>query len=226
MTFPVVEDIATASGGGTSQSVVFSTIGLTVNSGERLVCLASHDGLPTVTLNTSGFTEHYNAGNSTHNYGMWSKVADGTETQMDFSLSASEDGAYILFTVSGDDGFELSSVVEGSGTDTPNPPSFTPSFGSGDHLWAAVEMNDRARSITTYPTDYSGNQTNQVTGGSSGAACGIAFRSIAAATQDPGVFDLNNNDEWAALTLAFQGTGGGGGLSIPVAQRSYRNMRA
>lgn len=225
MTFPVLEDIATADAGGTSQTITFSAIGLTVNSGERLVCIASHDGTPTVTLDTSGFTEHLNAANSTHNYGMWSKIAAGTETMMDFSLSASEDGAYILFTVSGDNAFEFSSVATGT-NNSPNPPSFTPSYGSGDHLWAAVEFNDRARSVTAYPTDYADNQTNQVTGGTAGAAVGIAFRSVAAASQDPGTFTLNNSDEWVGLTLCFEGTGGGGGgLSIPVAQHAYRRLR-
>ena len=96
----------------------------------------------------------------------------------------------------------MSTSVTGASS-APNPPSLTPTGGSKDYLWLAVEGNDSSKSVSSYPTNY----TNGLNRGNFSVYIGSAQRALTASSENPGNFTLSGTDGWVACTVGIHPTG-------------------
>ncbi len=103
---------------------------------------------------------------------------------------------------------EISTGASGSNT-TPDPDTVTPSWGSADNLFIAVEGSDPNAAVSAYPTNYSLYQTptTNVALTPSGA---VAARALAATSDNPGTFTISASDEWVAATVVVRPSAGAG----------------
>ncbi len=102
-------------------------------------------------------------------------------------------------------GVETGSVATGT-SDSPNPPSYTVSWGALDNLWvASFGGADDDATVSDYPTNYT-DGVDTVSGGgmNSGSEIGTARRELAAATDDPGVFTISESESWHANTMVIR----------------------
>lgn len=139
------------------------------------------------------------------------KIAIGTESgnfTATLGNSDTEQGGWRVFRITdwfGSSG-GITTLGSGSGgttSSTPNPPSVTPSWGADDTLWVAAMAADTSRTVSAFPTNYT-TTSSDVSGGAGGATLGVAFRSLNAASQDPGTFTISANDDWACFTVAIR----------------------
>lgn len=150
--------------------------------------------------------------------GVYSRRADGTEggTTYNFSTGAACSAAAQCWRIS-NGGVVVS--VDATSFPTPSANPNPPSNGSGsttDNLWIAgmAVDNDSAGTITSYPTNYSSNQTetNSVPASATDPTLGCASRNLATSTEDPGTFTVASG-QWAAFTIVVRS-----GISTPPFQ--------
>lgn len=103
----------------------------------------------------------------------------------------------------------LGTVATGSGTE-PNAGNCNPAAGTKDYLWwTFYGMEGEQTGITSYPANYTLNQSGIVTTGTGGAVttnCTMASaaRQLNASAEDAGVWDVTGTlDDWTAYTIAF-----------------------
>jgi hypothetical protein len=111
---------------------------------------------------------------------------------------------------------------------TPNPPNLDPAaWGSEDALWEAAYCVGDDTTTNTYPTNYSGNQTqgNSDTGASA-AHLGSCTRALTASSDDPGTFGVAASLDWTAQTIVIRGAAAGGSTQPPRTLHQERMRRA
>lgn len=188
--------------------------GSAIVSGDLIIVNIGRDG-STGTGTISGFTSLFDqpaSGNVARGL-TFVKVADGTESgTFTYTPGASEQGAWRVVVVKDwygqiSGGVEVSSAATGAST-TPDPPSFSPSWGSADTYWRAIFAADDGRTtISTYPANYNLYQNFDASGGSGGANMGSAGRQNATATEDAGSFTKSGTGSaagWVAWTIAVR----------------------
>lgn len=102
-------------------------------------------------------------------------------------------------------------VTTGDST-TPNPTSLDPfNWGTEDTLFIAAAASDHGdTTYTGFPANYTQQDHatagghSQESGGAGGAGFGIAFRRVAASSDDPGTFTTDASEGWAALTVGVR----------------------
>lgn len=189
--FPVVEATNTSVN---DASVTTHTVSLPsgIQAGELLLIVVRCSGI------SSGPSGWSTAGSAAFDT-FWWKIATGSEgSTVTFTTSAGTSSAHISARISGGVSAEVSSEATGSST-APNPPSFSPSWGSTKTLWLAYASFANV-SLTSYPSGYTGGVVS--TGSVARNAC--AFRANKASSEDPGSFTLNGATGWRAWTLAIQ----------------------
>lgn len=207
MAFPTVESVTeTAFASGTSHNV---SMPATVNSGDLLITLFGNDSNATVTT-PSGWTLIDNTVNGTDpRFSSYYRIADGSEdgTTVDFVTSADEAASAQVYRISGWHGTtapEIGTPATGSSA-APDPSSTTPSWGAADTLWIATAGWNRDRTVSAYPTNYTGNNTDTVSGaGAGGVGVGSATRDLNATSDDPGTFTISASDPWISYTIAVR----------------------
>lgn len=212
MAFPTVVSTATGSGGSTSTSITIPAGSV----GDLLLVFFAKDGgaAPTGITGTGWALLGGQAdGDATQCWaGVYHKVADGSDSlSVEYALEVT---AYAVYRISGQGaGLEIGLASNAAGTPTANPdaPSLTPSWGSADTLWVAMNAWDNAsRTLTTYPTSYTSNQLDADGGGSSaGARVAVASRELAATSDDPSAATISVAEQWVAATVAIQPASGG-----------------
>ena len=234
MAFPILQTADTTNGTVTTNASTWTlTYPTNVAAGDLLLAFIAHDGgtytgaqpipneIPgTVrpafpsgwTVRAEGDTQLITNGTVIVTLAMAYKISDGTETG-NFSItinnSDTEQGGWRVFRITNWRGSSsgITQIFAGSSgttSSTPNPPSLTPSWGADDTLWVAAMAADTSRTISVYPTSY-GTTSADVSGGNAGATLGVAFRSLNAASEDPGTFTISASDDWSACTVAIQG---------------------
>jgi hypothetical protein len=185
----------------------------TCAAGDLLIAVVSADGTPnfsgTLTTNMTSLVAKTNSGTALTSQCFY-RICDGSETSpWVLNLSASETAtvAFILIPASTWHGTTppegVAYVV--ATTATPNPPTVTASWGSDDNLFIAVDTYDLGTiSVTNYPTNYSDDQTNYRGNNTAGVGIGIATRSLAAASDDPGTFTNSASDQTLATTIVVR----------------------
>lgn len=89
--------------------------------------------------------------------------------------------------------------------DDPDPPALTAPWGSADTTWEAVQASgNTGANVTAYPSGY-GNGATTGTGGS--VVVSAANRQVAAESEDPGPFDLDDDENTWAVTVAIRAAG-------------------
>lgn len=212
MSFPITQSVTETSfsSSTTSHAVAMPT---TVSSGDLLIILFSNRGTGTITT-PSGWTQKWNqtiTGNVV-SVACFVKVAAGTEggTTVDVVTSVARTASaqvYRIDTWEGTlSGVEVGTMVEHALSTTPNPPSLTPSWGSGDTLWIpTAQYGDDDVAVNSYPGSYS-NGIDTQSGAGSGLGCSVASarRENTIGTEDPGNFTLASSEVGGANTIAIQ----------------------
>ena len=205
MAFPTIQ--ATSQGAtaeGTSH-VINMPAGIQV--GDLLLVFFGTDGDNTIT-NWGGFTELDQQWDTRDIFGAVAfKVAVGSDT-LTITTSVGEPGSHIVYRIDGwESDFipEISTFTYGN-ANIPDPAIVTPSWIQDDTLWIAVCMNDNDSVVSAYPTNYSLSQLNQV-GIKAGCGIGICGRNLNASSENPGVFTLDDPEQWFAWTIAVAPSG-------------------
>lgn len=185
----------------------------TINSG-NLIYINFAIGESAFTITTpSGYTNLWqDTRGSFVRGGDYLKVADGTEggTQVNFVTSGSIRGAAQarVFTswYGSLNGVEAGSSVNDA-SDSPDPPSITPSWGALNTMFIAVGMaSDDDETVSSWPTNYDDSQTDTIAGGGTdqGTTVMTATRNLNSTSDDPGTFTLTGSESWIANTVAIR----------------------
>ena len=223
MTFPAFRAAPTGSqqNNTTSHS---GTLPATIESGDLIITATAFDGEDFTSFDTSGYTNKGSvAAAGLCELEVWVKIADGTEDGGTIGLTtgASQDSAILTAVIevgtwSGDLADLEFTTANNTLNSNPNPPSLTPSYSSEDVLWLAIMGGDGPRTVTSFPTDYDSLSAptphdSEINGG--GGGCGVAWgvRELnTAGAEDPGVFVMSTDDQWACVTLSIRPAAAGG----------------
>jgi hypothetical protein len=203
--FPAVS--ATATGFGPDDTSVAVTIPGTFAAGDLLLIHhAVEDGAAVAT--PAGWVKRY-AGTNLPSSVFFYRWADGSEGgTVTVTSTGTTAYAYWSARVVGADPAknpEAGTVVEVT-TANPNPPSLTPSWGSEKTLWLVALAAQGTRTVSAYPANYTGNQS-EVTSGTTAtdARSAIATRELQAASEDPGTFTMSASGGTSVNTVAIKG---------------------
>lgn len=200
-TFPQVIASATTAlaGGGAAKS---ANLPSGIVAGMMLVVVAATNGDENYST-PAGWTKLFEKKNGTgsqdRNVGVFTRIADGTEGSSMGAIASSSAGlAAIALTIGGSRGAEVNATgVSASSGTAVNPPSLTLSGGAAPALWMAVAAC-RSTSFSAFPPGYTGLSANN-----SNMIVGLAYKTLQAATEDPGNFTQASSDSQACTTLAF-----------------------
>ena len=231
MTFPSVRsEVANTQGtNSTSWTIDYPA---TIAAGDLLLLAIGRDGSTgTGSVSDAGFgAALYDQAASTVARGLiFVKVATGSESgTFTYAPGASEQGAWRIAayqnwygTISG--GVEAGGTATGS-SNTPDPGSFSPSWGGGsDTRWRAQFAADDGRhTISGFPSGWTINQNGDASNGSGGAALGGASINSTNASENPGTFQSNRSDNWVAWVVAIRPAPPPG--AIPILRRPMKAM--
>ena len=221
MAFPVIETADTKNGTVTSNSASWTlTYPTNLASGDLILVFAAMDGLTSPVGGGTFATTFFQTGStgSAVSIVIGKKLSDGTETgTFTLDLTASEQGGWRVFRITGWEGTIGTSMVDATGnagacgavvsaqstTANPNPPNLDPNqWATEDTLWFACCGADTSRTISVYPL--ADNQTADVSGGSTGATLGLCSLNDAVSSKDPGTFTISASDDWVAATVAVR----------------------
>lgn len=216
MAFPVIESTAVSNAGDTYLDVAMPP---GVVAGDLLICLFTCDG-GGVTFTAPGWSELFEGSGTQASFAAFWRIADGAADSMTITIDqlTKRTKCAIVFRVSGH-GHSASVPPEAAWTPTttvniyPQPPSLTASWGVMDTLWlAGYGMDDGSKNLVSYPIDYTLHQTAFDSDLSASVLSAIAGNASAVATESPGPFTVDAQDQWLACTIAVMP---GGGASEP-----------
>ena len=207
MAFPVVQSTSQNSLAGGSTHVISMPSGIQV--GDLLLVFFGTDGDNTI-IDSQTFTVLDQQSYGTTNFGaILYKIATGGDTLTITVSVTNEPSSHIVYRIDGWDSSELpelSTVAQGA-TANPNSTIVTPSWSQGDTLYIAVEINDRNRTVSLYPANYTGSQLGETGGGSGDCNVGVATRNYNNPSDDPDQWTLSATDQWNAWTIAVAPVG-------------------
>lgn len=213
MAFPTVVNTNTTNGQspGTSHSI---NLPASLVSGNLLVVVVMGTG--SITPTPTGWTQFGGV------HAVLTKTSDGTEgATLTVDMGSSARIAAVSYQIQNWNAVQVSYNVTND-----DPPSFTPTFGSGDTLWIATMGAKRSDwEATAAPTNYTNLLTIGNISSSSTARCEVASarRELAAASENPGTFTISGTtDSPESTTIAIQAVGGAAATSLPPASRSSR----
>jgi hypothetical protein len=211
MTFATVQSV-TRGNNNTNTTNRNVTLPATIDAGDILIVLFVNDGDATVTWDntTAGtWTSLFStaSGTAVRLTAYW-KTAAGTEdgAVLDIATSAIERSAWQIYRISGAQSVEAGTPATGSGA-TPDPPSFSPSWGSADALWLPVFGSDNQtgdNSGFAYPTNYTTHGIYDEAANAAGCGVGSSYRDNAASSENPAAYTLGASLAWVANTIAIQ----------------------
>ena len=203
MSFPVVQTTNTSTVTSSTSHAVSMPSGIV--AGDKLLVFFCTDG--SVTVDTpSGWTKEIDqiaTAGGARRLVIYSKTAVGSDT-LTVTSSGSIDSAHASYRIVTDNSYEFNAVGTASSSTTPNPPSLTPSGGSQKYMWFAVAAF-ASGSVSSYPTNYSSNQTESQVN-----SVGIAAATYnnESSSEDPAVYIISSNSAWVAATVAVEAQNG------------------
>jgi len=202
--FPqIVGSVATYNGASSASHAVTLPSGIV--SGERLLMIVRQGGSnvsktpPTgwSLISGTGFMEVY------------SRTADGTEGATGtVGISGARKLLAVTMRISPWTAVQVATI-----SNTLNSPALSPAWGSDDTLWLAassVQQNDSTFEYTGDPTDYTRIEYLETTDGAgvgdtSDAQLVVAYRELAAATEDPAAWPTSGTQTGnRSITIAIQ----------------------
>ncbi len=172
-----------------------------IKPGELLVVVFSVDGNPTVTTTDPTWNKLGQGSYSSVVTGtvFW-KVAESASESLTLTTTASEMGTHISYRIGRHNGVVQGGFTSSTGTNS-NPPSFSPSGGSGKYMWLATRSGDSTGIATAVPSGYS--FWRKLAGyNTSSASTDVAVKFSTAASEDPGVW-TSPSAGWVSWTLAI-----------------------
>ena len=209
--FPVIAGTSNGTHlAGTSNTV---TLPGSIASGNLLLLVYANDG--NATASSAGWTElATDVSGTAVRLTVFGRIADGAEgASMTMTTSASERGAWRCSRITGWKGGALTTNEIATGTangnsDTMDPPSLSPSWGSTKNLWLAMAAKDEGLVddiVATWPTDYT--STGQAYDDSvNGVNLAWGQRDREIGTENPSAF-VNVSAKpfaWVAMTIAVR----------------------
>lgn len=218
MAFPTVADV-TESSFGTATTSHAVAMPATVNANDALICIFLNYDTFTVTTPT-GWTQIRtrlnNGGADNHRVTVFAKVADGTEdgTTVDFVTSGAIEALAHVYRINAGtwkenvNGVEASTGAVGVATTSPDPDALTPSWGAKDTLWIAVAGIGNNADGLDMPANYTNRVWTDMNVVGNDLSLATARRSLNAASEDPGAWTLTPAEDWTAMTVAVEPSGG------------------
>lgn len=209
--YPIVASVEQSTwtdNGATSHPV---TMPSNCNAGDlKLVFFDNDIGGTDVTVTTpAGWTQLFTLAQGVGNrLGVYAKVhVGGDPATVDFVTSTGRQAAAQAFritnwkgTIAG--GCEANTPQSGTGA-SPNPSSFSPTFGAGNNLWITVLGDSSVSLLTTAPSGYSDPVTTVSTQTTAGAQVYSARKTSTAATEDPGAWTFASGGSRVYSTIAI-----------------------
>lgn len=204
--FPVVEAV---NGGNDVVNQNNHTVNLPAGivAGDLLIVLFVSDGNTAINFPNEGtdwiqlFEDHDGTGVVT--FAAAYRIADGGEgANITVVTNIAEMTAHTSYRISGYSEVPEAGVSVGATNVNPDPPNLTPSWGSANTLWLAVEGNDDQDAVTDYPANYTDGR-NDVAANADGCGVGSARRELRAVSENPGTFTIAGAEQWVANTIAI-----------------------
>lgn len=213
MTLPTIVDITTGDDAGTGATSHTVNLPGSIVSGERLILEFSYTGGTGGGITWPGtFTGLVQTGTDGQTIlGIAYRDCDGSEgSSVTVTTAASRACAWKVTRITAGTfksgvAPEVGTVATGNSTG-PDCPSLSPSWGNKDALWfasAAEKSAAGAVSVTTWPTDFTNNQT--LVSSANTAVLVSSHRAVAGSSQDPSAYTISASRQWAANTIAIQG---------------------
>lgn len=130
-------------------------------------------------------------------YALW-KVLDGSESDFTLTMSGSSNWAMVssaILNVDADATVLAATAASGAADSNPNPPSLS----ANSDLWCAMIQHE-GRTVSSYPANYTHRQESPQ---QTSASLAMAFRQLAATSEDPGTFTDSGSSFWTAATIAI-----------------------
>ncbi|MCF8295662.1 MAG: T9SS type A sorting domain-containing protein, partial [Bacteroidales bacterium] len=207
--FPVVKAIATSASTTATMSHTIS-IPAGVESGDLILIFWEDVSTSTTLGSFSGYTTLVDINSSNMRRKIYYKVANGSEgTSLTVTTSASELSAHVCYLIDAGSytGTPYISSAHTATSSSPNPPSLSPSGGTGKFVWIPVVLAGEVNTYTA-PANYTAvAESHTIYASSSNSHCQVitAFRQYEAATEDPGAFGLGQSAPFHSYTLAIRG---------------------
>jgi hypothetical protein len=204
--FPTV---ASSNNGGDGSAGTSHTINLpaSISSGDLLLIHLTCRTAATVIGTISGWSTNLTY-NTQVSQKFFYKIADGgegasTSVTTDLSVACS----YVTFRITGHDAGtapEHGTTANASSSANPDSPSETPSWGAADTLWISWFGATGLETVSTWPTDYTGNQIRGASAAVSNTITVTSTRATNATSQDPSAYTISGAQNWAANTTAIR----------------------
>ena len=192
-----------------------------IASGDLITVYHFKDGASTGTSAPSPWVELKDVDDAAGTVHLWVGylISSGGETSVVVTSSNAERFTSIACRITaaswhGTTPPEISASATGASQDGPDPDAVTASWSAEDNLFIAIACADINGDVDGYPANYADNQTQSDTTASSGHG-GIATRELAAASDDPGIFSLDANEQWVAATIVVRPAGGAPPAAAP-----------
>jgi hypothetical protein len=104
----------------------------------------------------------------------------------------------------------------GTPSTSPDPPSYTASWGADDNLWIVGNGNDGARTTSGFDANLTNTFSGTTSSTANGVGLGCGEREFNSATWDPSTFTISASDDWLAQTIVVRGVGSIPNKIIPV----------
>ncbi len=203
--FPVVEGVASDEVGNATTFAM--DLPASIASGDMIIIFCTCSAGRSLST-PSGYTlvDSYS---SDPTYRLWYKVAAGGETSATTSWSGAADCFSFALRVTNYQGTPDLTETVGQSSFPINPPSHTPSGGSGNYLWAAFAGGYDAAptaSVTGWSSGYDDNQLTITSTGTNKGTGGMCTKVATGSVDDPGTWTLTGTmNNWNAVTLALEG---------------------
>src|SRR3972149_2210375 len=238
--FPIIVGQDTKFGTQTSNASTWTlTYPTNLASGDLILAFIGSDGEGTFTTDAN-FVQIANTGPVAVHVAAGARIADGTETgTFTVGLGASEQGGWRVYRIPAGTWFGVS-IGTGSpaaqtdslgvggpasgSSSNPSPGSDNPTnWDVEDTLWIVAAAADTSRTVSVYPLP--DRNSDDVSGGATGATLALCSDELAQASLDAGNFTISASDDWAALTIAVRPAAAGGATLRAYAQ-AQANIKA
>jgi hypothetical protein len=206
---PVVSGITTSSDAN-GQAAITVTMPATIAANDLivvLICALTHES----TVTPNGSWTLLSTQSNTRNVALWLNAVgneDGTSVAV-ATMNSTAVSANAAFIVTGHADPAVSPPVsstkanDAGASTTPDPPSFSPTYGSREYLWIAWACVDQDPTTSAYPTGYADNQTRYTYTSANFETTTFATKVATATSDDPSTFTMSESQFWSARTLAI-----------------------
>lgn len=184
-----------------STTHTYDISGLTVNAGDTIMVVMSGDG-GGISFTGTGYTVLASQ-TTTESFHVLYKKATGSETNVVLTSGSATTSVAAIYVIEGAADPTVTppeaSTVATGGSGQINPPTFSPTGGSGEYLWIGCGQHPNVNVPTGGPSGYTFDGA-PIQG--SAVSVATAHKVATASSEDPGAFSGATSAGWKAFTLA------------------------